>query len=145
MTGEPPVHASTVAIRRRGEWAGVAILGPSGAGKSDLALRLIGRGWRLVSDDYTELAESAGHLIASAPATIAGQIEVRGVGIVAMPAASPCPVALLVRAGTPERMPEPATCAMAGVAVPVIVLPLLESSAPIKVELSLRNLKQTPA
>lgn len=132
------VHASSVAIQGRA----VLIEGPSGSGKSDLALRLIDRGGVLISDDYTELSVLDGRLIASAPATIAGTIEVRGIGLIASPAALPCPVALLVRAGTPERMPEPATCAMEGVDVPVIVLSFLEPSAPIKVELALARLTQ---
>ena len=130
------VHASCIAIRGRA----VLIEGPSGSGKSDLALRLIDRGAALISDDYTALVMTDGILIASAPDTIAGKIEVRGIGIVAMPPAPPCPVALLVRSGTPDRMPEPATCAMADIAVPVIVLSLLESSAPLKVELALAQL-----
>lgn len=130
------VHATCVAI------AGHAVLieGPSGSGKSDLALRLIDRGALLVSDDYTELTNAGDQLIASAPMTIAGRIEVRGIGIIALPPAPPCPIALVIRAGTPERMPEPATCAMAGVVVPLIVLPLTEPSAPLKVELALRQL-----
>jgi serine kinase of HPr protein (carbohydrate metabolism regulator) len=41
------IHATTVAIAGRG----VMIEGQSGSGKSDLALRLIDRGGRLVSDD----------------------------------------------------------------------------------------------
>lgn len=127
------LHANCVAIHGRA----VLIEGPSGSGKSDLALRLIDRGAVLISDDYTELLAADGHLIASAPGTIAGRIEVRGLGIVAMPLGPPCPVALVVRAGAPERMPEPATCAMAGFEVPMITLPLLEPSAPIKVELAL--------
>ncbi|MFN3389305.1 MAG: HPr kinase/phosphorylase, partial [Allosphingosinicella sp.] len=45
------VHASCVAIGGRA----VLIAGRSGSGKSDLALRLIDRGARLVSDDYTIL------------------------------------------------------------------------------------------
>ena len=47
MTPGQPVHATTVAVRRRGAWQGVMILGPSGAGKSDLALRLIPRARRV--------------------------------------------------------------------------------------------------
>ncbi|MBA3881078.1 MAG: aldolase, partial [Sphingobium sp.] len=43
------LHVSCVAIGDRA----VLIEGRSGAGKSDLALRLIDRGARLVSDDYT--------------------------------------------------------------------------------------------
>ena len=45
------LHASCVAI---GDLA-VLIQGHSGAGKSDLALRLVDRGAKLVSDDYTLL------------------------------------------------------------------------------------------
>lgn len=130
------VHATCVAIAGRA----VLIEGPSGSGKSDLALRLIDRGAQLVSDDYTELTNAGDRLIASAPATIAGRMEVRGIGIIALPPAPPCPVALVIRAGTPERMPELATCAMAGVVVPLIVLLLTEPTAPLKVELALRQL-----
>ena len=131
-----PIHASCVAIDGRG----VLIAGPSGSGKSDLALRLIDRGARLVSDDYTQIAERDGVLYATAPATIAGRIEVRGIGIVPVEFASDVPVALFVDAGEPERMPEPASWAMAGAVIPRICLLLCEASAPIKVELALRAL-----
>ncbi len=130
------IHASCVAIGGRG----VLITGPSGSGKSDLALRIIDRGGVLVSDDYTDLVAAEGRLLASAPARIAGRIEVRGIGIVERPAAAKAPVALLVAAGAPERMPERETCVMAGVTIPMIRLALLEPSAPLKVELALEQL-----
>ena len=57
------VHASTVAIDGRA----VLISGPSGSGKSDLALRLIDRGFTLVSDDQTIVSRDGDRLIASAP------------------------------------------------------------------------------
>ena len=75
------IHASCVAIGTKG----VLILGDSGAGKSDLALRLIDDGARLVADDRTELYVSRDALYAQAPKSIAGLIEVRGLGIVALP------------------------------------------------------------
>jgi serine kinase of HPr protein (carbohydrate metabolism regulator) len=128
------IHASCVAI---GEHA-VLIAGDSGTGKSDLALRLIDRGAMLVSDDQTELTLDGERLMAAAPATIAGQIEVRGLGIVAMAHRSPMPVALLIDLGAPvERMPEPHTRSVCGIDVPLIALDPFESSAPIKVELAL--------
>jgi serine kinase of HPr protein (carbohydrate metabolism regulator) len=128
------IHASCVAIGGRA----MLITGNSGSGKSDLALRLIDRGAVLVSDDQTELTAEAGRLIAAAPATIAGQIEVRGLGIVAMPHNSPMPVSLLIELGAPvERMPEPRQQSLCGVAVPVIALDPFEASAPIKAELAL--------
>ena len=67
------IHASCVAL---GEQA-ILLTGPSGSGKSDLALRLLDRGAILVSDDYTVLTANRGRVVATAPATIAGRIEVR--------------------------------------------------------------------
>jgi serine kinase of HPr protein (carbohydrate metabolism regulator) len=131
------IHASTVAI---GGYA-VLIEGPSGAGKSDLALRLIDRGAVLVSDDYTILARADDRLLASAPATIAGRMEIRGVGIISVTHVEPVPVALLIRLGAQvERLPEPAPRCFEGVLVPAITLDPREASAPIKVELALKHL-----
>ncbi|MGN7159940.1 HPr kinase/phosphorylase [Sphingomonas sp. SAFR-052] len=130
---DPPIHASCVAIRG----VGVLIAGPSGSGKSDLALRLIERGAILVSDDYTLLHAEGDELRATAPATIAGRIEVRGIGIVDRPTVPSVAIALFVEAGTPERMPEPSTQLIAGIAIPAYRLALLEASAPAKIDLML--------
>ena len=48
------IHASTVSTDGRA----VLISGPSGSGKSDLALRLLDRGFTLVSDAQTASAAS---------------------------------------------------------------------------------------
>ena len=99
------IHASCVAINGKG----VLILGESGSGKSDLALRLIDDGARLVADDRTELTVERGRLCARAPKSIAGLIEVRGLGIVAQPFADKAYIALAVRLeSAPQRLPEPA-------------------------------------
>ena len=132
------VHATSVAIGDRG----VLIGGRSGSGKSDLALRLVDRGARLVSDDYTYVRRVEGQLIANAPPNILGKIEVRGVGVVEVETARDVPIALFVdldRAA--ERLPTAAEPRMvAGVAVPTIGLAGLEASAPIKVEAALKLL-----
>ncbi len=131
------VHASTVAIGG----LGVMLEGPSGSGKSDLALRLIDRGAVLVSDDYTVLVRSGDTLVASAPPTIAGQIEVRGVGILPIANVAQVPIALVVRLTSEVgRLPEPATRLVAGVPIPEIAIDPHQNSAPIKVELALRHL-----
>ncbi len=127
------IHATTIAIHGRA----VLIEGPSGAGKSDLALRLIDRGAVLVSDDYTRLAADGISLYAEAPATIAGKLEVRGVGIIDTACHGPSPVALAVVLGEPERHPEASTREIAGIAVPAVTIRPFEASAPIKVELAL--------
>jgi serine kinase of HPr protein (carbohydrate metabolism regulator) len=129
------VHATCVAIGGRG----VLLAGRAGAGKSDLALRLIDRGARLVSDDYTELRRSGGGLLARAPATIAGKIEVRGVGLVELEPAADVPVCLHVQLDqAAERLPEARTMRLAGLDLPTIALAGLEPSAPVKLEHALR-------
>ncbi len=86
------IHASTVAADGRA----VLISGPSGSGKSDLALRLLDRGFTLVSDDQTIVRREGDRLVASAPPTIKGKLEIRGIGIVEMETVDDVPVALFV-------------------------------------------------
>lgn len=129
------IHASCVAIEGRA----VLITGASGSGKSDLALRLIDRGAALVSDDYTEVTPSGERLLANAPATIKGKIEVRGLGILEVPAAHPTPVALVVDIDSaPERLPQIRQREIAGIPIPLVALAALEASAPIKLERALQ-------
>lgn len=132
------LHASCVAIDGRA----VLIEGRSGEGKSDLALRLIDRGAALVSDDYTICTRNSGVLHGAAPANIAGKIEVRGIGILALPHVDRAPIALIVTIlDAPPRLPDgPRTRRIAGVEVPQVALPALEPSAPVKVELALKHL-----
>jgi serine kinase of HPr protein (carbohydrate metabolism regulator) len=129
------LHASCVVVEGRA----VLIAGRSGAGKSDLALRLLDRGARLVSDDYTVLKRVSGNLVAVAPANIAGKFEVRGIGIVEMEAVKDAPVCLMVDLDRgSERMPQaPEQIMIAGVRLPSIGLNGLEASAPLKVEMAL--------
>jgi serine kinase of HPr protein (carbohydrate metabolism regulator) len=132
------IHASSVAIGGKA----VLICGRSGFGKSDLALRLVDRGATLVSDDYTLVQRKESVLLASPPSQIKGKIEVRGIGIVDFPFVEVVPVGLMVVIDEPvARLPEgPETRRIVGVEIPVITLPGLEASSPIKVELALRAL-----
>src|SRR5690242_17092634 len=129
------VHASTVASDGRA----VLITGPSGSGKSDLALRLLDRGFFLVSDDQTIVRRDGNRLIASAPPTIAGKLEVRGIGIVDMETAGDVPVALLVELTSEiERLPEDGReRPILGVPLPLISIDALAASAPARVALAL--------
>jgi serine kinase of HPr protein (carbohydrate metabolism regulator) len=132
------LHATCVSIDGRG----VLIDGPSGSGKSDLALRLIDRGARLVTDDRTLVMRTPAGLMARAPVTappsLLGHMEVRGIGIAALPHAAEAPVALLVRLDPePPRLPERRRQMVAGVEVRVITLDPRPASAAMKVELAL--------
>ena len=62
---------------------GILIMGESGIGKSEVALELIHRGHRLVSDDVVEIKRvSDSSLIGSAPDITRHFIELRGIGII---------------------------------------------------------------
>ncbi len=86
------IHASCIAAHDRA----VLIRGAAGSGKSSLALQLMAYGGALVADDQVILTHSDGALIASCPATIAGLVEARGIGILHAAPHGPCPVALVI-------------------------------------------------
>jgi serine kinase of HPr protein (carbohydrate metabolism regulator) len=129
------IHATCVAYEGRA----VLILGPSGSGKSDLALRLFDRGFSLVSDDQTIVHKDRHRLVASAPATIKGRMEVRGLGIVEVEAAPDSEIALAVElTAEVPRMPEAGLeRKFLGIAVPLVRLDAMSASAPAKVALAL--------
>ena len=131
-------HASTVAADGRA----VLITGPSGSGKSDLALRLLDRGFTLVSDDQTIVRREGNKLIASAPPNIAGKLEIRGVGIVEMETAKDVPVALVVQLTSEiERLPdERRERPVLGIKLPLVSVDALTASAASKVALALDRL-----
>ena len=129
------VHASTVASAGRA----VLITGPSGAGKSDLALRLLDRGFTLVSDDQTVVKKDGTRLIASAPPTIAGKLEIRGLGIIEMERVDSVPVALIVELTSDiQRIPDDSReRPILGVKIPLITIDAMTASAPSKVAIAL--------
>ena len=129
------VHATSVALRAKGQWRAVLLRGEPGSGKSDLAIRLVQAGGRLIADDQTHLAKQRRALIASAPPSLAGMIEVRGLGIVRLSRnqrLARAAVALLVDlvpSDKVERLPEPQTEAFLDVPVPRLQLAPFEASA----------------
>ena len=121
------VHASAVLVGNRA----VLIRGPSGSGKSRLAFDLIlaGRSGQiapamLVGDDRVHLAVSAGQLIVRPAPTLAGLIEIRGLGIRRCDFANEAIVGLLVDldAADAARLPSPQalTAQLSGIRIPRI-------------------------
>ena len=118
------------------------IRGAPGAGKSDLALRLIDDGARLVADDQVRLRVDDGRIKATAPATIAGMIEINGLGLARLDddriAAEAVLVLLvdLVETGEVERLPKPAPETVLGVEIPRLAVAPFEASTPAKLRLA---------
>jgi len=122
------LHASCV---ERGG-AGVLLLGRPGSGKSDLALRLVEQGFLLVADDRVELADG----VVRAPVSLAGLLEVRGLGILRMRYSRQARLVLAVDLdGIPARLPVPRRHPELG--VPLLALDAAPASAAFRVALAL--------
>ncbi|PWC55028.1 HPr kinase/phosphatase C-terminal domain-containing protein [Azospirillum sp. TSO22-1] len=118
---------------------GVLLRGPSGGGKSDVAVRLIDDGALLVADDQVQVRAQGDRLMATAPAPLAGLIEVRGVGILPVPTAETAEIRLvvdLVSADAVERLPEPETVTLMDHSVPHLALSPFDASTPAKLRLA---------
>ncbi len=133
------LHATTVFFEDKG----LLILGPPGSGKSDLALRLIDQGGILVADDRCELeVGSKGELTASAPENLKGLLEVRGLGLVKIPARARCSIDIVVQlvrnSNDVVRMPEARSYTLLDRKIPAIeIWPFAGSTVPlIKLALS---------
>lgn len=98
------------------------IVGPSGSGKSGLALELLSRGARLVSDDSTLAVRRKGRVELSAPDSIRGRIEARNVGILRADASPSADLAVVVDMGSrePERLPQRRYMRVLGLEVDVV-------------------------
>lgn len=148
MHEEALIHGTCLALGS----AGVLLLGSPGSGKSDLALRLIDqpgdglsgetRAARLVVDDQVAIRRAGSTLIATAPAALAGLLEIRGLGLARLPALPEVVLRLAVRltpAAEIERLPDLARARMdiLGVGLPLILLDPLSASAPARVRAAL--------
>ncbi len=124
------------AVVHRG--AGILIRGAPGTGKSTLALMLIEDGGLLVGDDRVHLSACHGRIIASGHGAVAGQIELRGRGLVERPFEPSAVIRLVVDLAPPdqiERLPEPDTlrATLLGVSLPCQRLATNNPTAPMLV------------
>ena len=133
----PTIHASAVLVGQRA----VLIRGPSGSGKSKLALELLQAAQaghlpfaRLVADDRAHVEPSHARLLVRPAGTLAGLLEVRGVGVRRVEAEPVAVVGLVVDLGAAEaeRVPaeSAAETAIAGIRLPRLTVAAGDSPLP---------------
>lgn len=99
----------------------ILIEGDSGIGKSSLALALIDRGATLVGDDGVLLEQRKDRLWALPHPNTRGLIEVRNVGIAAMPCTeAPVALVLVLDEAAPRFVEHAAQVMRAGTALPCL-------------------------
>lgn len=136
------LHGTCVDIKGNG----VLICGKSGVGKSSLALQLIDRGATLVADDQTFLNLEHETLVAHAPISLKGIMEVRGIGLCSFPFQSKSFLRLCIEIYENEeleRLPNPLFVEYYGIKVPQLKLKKDDPLGPIKVELKLCHKDET--
>jgi HPr kinase/phosphorylase len=132
------IHASCVARDYNGSRVALILSGPPKSGKSDMALRLIGLGFVLIADDRVDIDDG----LASAPPSLAGLLEVRGLGIITMPFWEHAVIKLSIQLKpNVERMPEQAYDRILN--IPVIDLDPAVPSAAEKARLALECVLDT--
>lgn len=134
------LHGTCLALGGRA----VVLRGPSGAGKSDLAWRFLSSdatgAARLVADDQVKVMREGPKLVASAPAILAGLLEIRGLGLIHMPVVSRAELVLIVDLVSREsvsRIAERHYDEILGMPLPVLKLHAFEGTAAQKLALAL--------
>lgn len=149
------IHATALQLVCGTNELGVLLLGPSGSGKSSLTLRLIdcpgacaANGApicaRLVSDDQVELSTASHGLEMTAPATIAGLLEVRGLGLLKLPEVCRKVMADVafehVAGNGGERLPEQAAMELHGFSIPLFRMDFFQPDAAARVRMVAQQL-----
>jgi HPr kinase/phosphorylase len=92
---------------------GILLTGPPGSGKSDLLLRLLDRGFMLVADDQVDIGADG---LARAPDSLAGLLEVAGLGVMRLPFIKEVQPVLVAELGpSVPRLPRPERDGVLGV------------------------------
>ncbi len=131
-------YATCIALSGKG----ILLRGFSGSGKSDLALRLLNEGATLVADDQVLCRREGSRLYASAPNSLRGLLEVRGIGPIKTSYAPRAEILLvvdLVSMNSMKRYPVSRTCEIEGIELSLIELTAFEASTTAKLKIALKS------
>lgn len=123
----PAVHANGLIIGT----LGLLVRGDTGSGKSVLTdflletARARGHLGLLVADDYVHLKNANGRLLAQAPDTIVGKMEVRGFGLVGAAFAQVARIDLVIDLTPGERLERLPDLPLANACLEAVQVPLL--------------------
>lgn len=132
------IHGSCLSYYNKG----ILILGKSGTGKSDLCLRMImNKGAKLVADDRVDIYVSGKDLKGRSVSTIAGLLEVRGIGLAKFDYQRSVKINLVIELAKSraevDRMPEEEYFEHEGIKIRKIKLYPFDISTPDKIILAL--------
>jgi serine kinase of HPr protein (carbohydrate metabolism regulator) len=128
MTANQQLHGTAIAYGV----AGLLLVGISGSGKSTLAAAMLQQGAELIGDDQLILTEASGYIQVAPAPTVAGVLELRGLGLISMPHIAQHALHLVVELtmDAEERLPTPQTRTFLGIDLPAIqVQPVPYTSA----------------
>lgn len=145
MGEQANTHGTALVVGDRG----ILVEGASGSGKTTLALTLLaaaagaGRFCALVADDQVFLEAAGGRLLATAPPTIAGLVELWGAGPKPIRHQERAVIDLVVRLVEAEQAPryaEAERTELQGCSVPVLILAQRNTSGALPAILERMNL-----
>jgi HPr kinase/phosphorylase len=143
MTKAETLHATAISM----SGGGVLFIGPSGSGKSSLAAQMIEHyDAQLIADDRVCLSVEEAKLWAAAPPALAGKIELRGLGIVAMAFKEKAPLSLCVQLAARAQVPrlaEEAYFRHHGISLPQIYLHGHDAATPLTIRHALAHIGQS--
>lgn len=131
-------HASALHINE----IGILIEGASGSGKTSLMLGLLERAQlenlkaSMIADDQVFLKQNKNSLIARAPKTIAGLVEIHGYGIIKKPHEPKCDIKLIVEIVEDEkidRMPKQKYRIFETLRLPMIEVPQTHETQAVRI------------
>lgn len=135
-----PYHASAIMLEGRA----IMLTGAAGSGKSSLALQLIEHyGATLIGDDRLILSVDGAGIHVAPHATLAGLLELRGLGLMRLPYAPSAPLGLVInlQEDAPPRLAEADYFTFADESVPLLAMRGADATTALRIKYAAQALK----